>query len=43
MWELAACVDGINRANGAEANPEPPSNDDFDLMVERHAPHLTIQ
>lgn len=36
MWELAACVDGYNRANGAEEAVAAPTNDEFDEMLARH-------
>ena len=35
-WELAACVEGWNRAHGAEEKPAPMSNDEFDAMLARH-------
>jgi hypothetical protein len=35
VWEIAACIRGYNKANGA-SGPEPPSNDEFDAMLERH-------
>jgi hypothetical protein len=33
MWELSACVDGVNFANDPEGSIEPPSNDEFDQML----------
>lgn len=39
IWEVAACVDGFNRANGAEAPVEPPSNAEFDEMLVRYDEH----
>jgi hypothetical protein len=36
LWQLAACVDGWNKAHGAEDKPEV-TNEDFDAMLERHA------
>jgi hypothetical protein len=37
LWELAACVDGFNRANGAGEPDEELSVADFRDMVRRHA------
>ena len=39
LWELAACVDGYNKAHGGD-DDEPPemSGAEFDAMVARHAP-----
>jgi hypothetical protein len=39
MWELAASIDGFNLANGGELPLEPPSNDEFDAMLERRTVH----
>jgi hypothetical protein len=36
VWEIAACIRGYNKANGASGGPEPPTNDEFDAMLERH-------
>jgi hypothetical protein len=36
VWEIAACVRGYNKANGAGELTEPPSNEEFDAMLERH-------
>jgi hypothetical protein len=33
MWELAACVDGVNYANNPEPKLEPPTNEEFDAML----------
>ena len=33
MWELAACIDGVNYANNPEAKIEPPSNEEFEAML----------
>jgi len=33
MWELAACVEGYNAANGGEAAIEPPTDEAFDRML----------
>jgi Phage tail tube protein, GTA-gp10 len=35
VWEIAACIRGHNKANGP-GGPEPPSNEEFDAMLERH-------
>jgi hypothetical protein len=35
FWQFRACVDGFNRANGAEEKLEAPTNDEFDAMVAR--------
>jgi hypothetical protein len=38
QWELAACVDGYNRAHaGDDTPPDPMSSEEFDAMRERHA------
>jgi hypothetical protein len=37
LWQLAACVDGWNRAHGAAPKPEPPSDAEFDRMIEASA------
>jgi hypothetical protein len=42
LWELAACVDAYNRANGAEEQPEPPSSQEFDDMIARHSAIVTM-
>jgi hypothetical protein len=34
LWELAACVDGFNRANGDDDMPEPMTAQEFDDAVE---------
>lgn len=34
MWELAACVDGVNRANNPEEKLEPPTDEEFDAMLQ---------
>lgn len=33
LWQLAACVDGYNRSQGADDPIAPPSADDFYEMV----------
>jgi len=33
MWELAACVDGVNYANNPDKTIEPPSSEEFDQML----------
>lgn len=32
-WELAACVQGHNRAQGGDAPLKPPSDEAFDRML----------
>jgi hypothetical protein len=35
LWEISAAVDGYNRAHGGEdAKIEPPSDDEFDELLE---------
>lgn len=36
-WQLAACVDGYNRAQGAEEPLPELTNEEFDAMLERNA------
>lgn len=36
MWEISACIDGVNKANRVEQHVEPPSNEEFDAMLERY-------
>lgn len=36
-FEFAACVDGYNQSQGGESELEPPTAEEFDLMVERTA------
>jgi len=36
MWELATCVDGVNRANNPDAEIEPPSDEEFEKMLEAY-------
>lgn len=33
MWQFAACVDGYNRAQGADEAVAPPTADEFHEMV----------
>jgi hypothetical protein len=33
---MGACVEGYNKANGGEDAPAPMSNDQFDMLLERH-------
>jgi hypothetical protein len=33
MWELAVCVDGVNRANSPEQKLEAPTDDEFEQML----------
>lgn len=35
LWQFSACVDGFNKANGAEEMPEPPTADEYYDMIER--------
>jgi hypothetical protein len=37
LWQFAACVDGWNRTHGAEPKPEPPTDEEFDEMLELSA------
>lgn len=39
-WQLAACVDGYNRAQGAEEQPPEITAAEFDAMLERNAEWL---
>ncbi|BBF93383.1 hypothetical protein [Blastochloris tepida] len=41
LWQFAACIDGWNRANGAEVPPEPLSPGEFDDLLARHADFVT--
>lgn len=34
MWELAACVEGVNYANNPDKSVEPPTDEEFDKMLE---------
>lgn len=43
LWELAACADGFNRANGGEETVQPPSNDEFDQMLMRYDEHTAMR
>lgn len=36
LWELAAAIDGYNRAQGGEGKPSPPSDDDFERAKAQH-------
>jgi hypothetical protein len=36
VWELAACIDGYNAAQGGDRDPEPMSSAEFDDMIGRH-------
>lgn len=33
MWELAVCVDGVNRANAPEVQLEAPTDEEFEKML----------
>ena len=37
LWELAAAIEGYNRANGAEDKPAPPSDEEFEALKAAHA------
>jgi hypothetical protein len=37
MWQFAACVDGWIKVHGAEPKPQPPSDQEFDEMLELSA------
>ncbi|GJD58149.1 hypothetical protein [Methylobacterium dankookense] len=37
LWQLAAAIDGYNRAQGAEEEPPELGFDEFDAMLERNA------
>ncbi len=41
LYQFAACVDGLNDVNGGGPKTEPPTNDEFDAMLERHG--VTLQ
>jgi hypothetical protein len=34
FWQLGVCVDGFNKANGAEDKIEPPTDAEFDALLE---------
>jgi len=36
LWELAACIDGINYANNPEGKLEPPTDEEFAAMLEAY-------
>lgn len=36
FWQLGACVDGVNAANGAETKATPMSNAEFDDLLKVH-------
>jgi len=36
MWELAACIDGVNTMNNPEASIEPPTDEEFERMLESY-------
>jgi hypothetical protein len=37
LWQFAAAVDGWNRVHGAEPKLEPPSDAEFDAMIDASA------
>ena len=41
LWELVAYIDGHNRANGGD-KVEPPSDDEFDMLLARHNLSQTV-
>jgi hypothetical protein len=34
LWELAACIEGVNYANNPDRKVEPPTDEEFDKMLE---------
>lgn len=34
FWQLGVCVDGFNKANGAEEKLAPPTDAEFDALLE---------
>ena len=36
LWELAACVEGVNYANNPDKKLEPPTEEEFDRMLEAY-------
>jgi hypothetical protein len=36
MWELAACIDGVNQANSPSTNVEPPTDEEFEAMLAQY-------
>jgi hypothetical protein len=36
IWELAACIDGFNRANGGEDAIAPPTDQEFEDAKRLH-------
>ena len=44
MWELAACIDAVNAMNNPDASLEPPSDEEFERMLEAYdVAHATRQ
>jgi hypothetical protein len=39
MWELTACIDGVNYANNPDKKVEPPTDEEFEQML-RDYDHL---
>lgn len=37
LWQMAAAIDGYNRAQGGEETPPELTNEEFDAMIERNA------
>jgi hypothetical protein len=33
MWELTACIEGVNYANNPDAKVEPPTDEEFEKML----------
>ena len=36
LWELSACVDGVNLANSPDEKLAPPSNEEFEAMLQEY-------
>lgn len=36
LWELSVCIDGVNRSNNPEAEIEPPTDEEFEKMLEEY-------
>jgi hypothetical protein len=33
LWELAACIDGVNYVNNPDPKVEPPTDEEFERML----------
>jgi hypothetical protein len=42
LWQFAACVDGFNRANGAESEPDAMNPSEFDDLLARNQKFMTV-